>query len=329
MLLSVLLFSRLAPDQAARWQFFPFVLGMVFLGLPHGALDHLAPLFLRHRPLTARYLIAFVLGYVALAAAYLAFWQVWPAGALAVFLLLSWLHWGQGDAYYLEAFGGRKPPPSPAARLLVWAVRGGLPIILPPLVHPRASATVAAGILSWYGGAAGWLPSGQARTAGSVVFGLLVVAYGMRAWRAASRTGGRGFRRDMGEVAGLVIFFWLTPPILAVGVYFCAWHSARHLARLVLLDPADIEPLARGRMGRVMWRTAGQALPMTLGALAMLAGLFVWHGRSGGGIGGLVYLYLSLIAALTFPHFALVLWMDREERRQDLADAVLVGGRGD
>ncbi len=189
MLLSVLLFSRLAPDQAARWQFFPFVLGMVFLGLPHGALDHLAPLFLRHRPLTARYLIAFVLGYVALAAAYLAFWQVWPAGALAVFLLLSWLHWGQGDAYYLEAFGGRKPPPSPAARLLVWAVRGGLPIILPPLVHPRAFATVAAGILSWYGGAAGWLPSGQARTAGSVVFGLLVVAYGMRAWRAASRTG--------------------------------------------------------------------------------------------------------------------------------------------
>jgi len=327
-LAATLLFSRVFPDLSARWQFLPFVLGMVFLGLPHGALDHLAPLFLQRRPLTARYLAVFVLGYLALAAVYLAAWQLWPVGALVVFLLLSWLHWGQGDAYYLEAFA-RQSLPSPSGRLLVWAVRGGLPIILPPLIHPQAFAQVARGILGWYGGSADWLIGGQVRAAGLVVFGLLIIAYGVRAWRTASRTEEGGFRRDTGEVAGLVVFFWLTPPILAVGVYFCVWHSARHLARLALLDPADTEPLAHHRMSRVAWRTAGQALPMTLGALALLAGLFVWRGRSGVGVGGLVYLYLSLIAALTFPHFALVLWMDREERRQHRADAVRVGGRGD
>jgi len=322
-LAATLLFSHFFPSLTARWQFFPFLLGMVFLGLPHGALDHLAPLFIKHKPLTARYLVVFVLGYGALAAAYLAAWQVWPVGALIVFLFMSWLHWGQGDAYYLEKFFGQSVPLTLPARLLVWAVRGGLPIILPPLTHPHVFTQVTGGILGWYGGPAGWVLGEWVRASGMAAFGLLVAAYGVRAWR----TERQGFRRDMGEVAGLTVFFWLTPPILAVGVYFCVWHSARHLARLALLDPADAAPLAGRCLGRVAWRTAVQALPMTLGALALLGGLYLWHGRAN--VGGLVYLYLSLIAALTFPHFALVLWMDREESRQNLAHPVLVGRRGD
>jgi len=66
---------------------------------------------------------------------------------------------------------------------------------------------------------------------------------------------------------------------------------------------------------------------MTLGALGFLAGLFWWPGRTHVGIGSFVFLYLSLIAALTFPHFLLVLWMDREEFGQNSGDAVVVGGR--
>lgn len=325
MLLAVLVLSRLFPAASLRWQFVPFLLGMVFLGLPHGALDHLAPLFLRHRRLTPHYLLRFVLGYVALVAAYLVFWHVLPGAALGVFLLFSWLHWGQGDAYYLETFEGRPTPKSLGERLMVWLVRGGLPIVLPALAFPLVFAQVAGGILGWYGAALALSLNGQWREAGLVGLAALVVVYLWQSRRARPE----GFWRDAGEVGLLLAYFALVPPVLAVGVYFCVWHSARHLARLMLLDDAQTVALSRGEVAKPTLRVAWQALPMTLGALAMLAMLFWWHGRAHVTAGAFVYLYLSLIAALTFPHFLLVLWMDREELIQHHPDAVGVGGRGD
>ena len=324
-LLAVLIFARLFPAVAARWQFAPFLLGLVFLGLPHGALDHLAPLFLRHHRLTARYLLRFVLGYGVLVAAYLGFWRVWPGTALAVFLLLSWLHWGQGDAYFLTAFERCLAPRSVSGRLLVWLVRGGLPILLPILAFPQTFALVAGGILGWYDGSGGGLLDAQSRIAGIAALAVLTAAYLWQSWRAKRE----GFWRDAGEIALLLAYFSLVPPILAVGVYFCVWHSARHLARLMLRDEANVAPLSRGQFGGPLARTTRQAVPMTAGALVLLASLFWGHGHAHVTAGAFVYLYLSLIAALTFPHFLLVLWMDREELIQHDPDAVGIGGRGD
>ena len=319
-LLLTLILARLFPAQCVRWQFVPFLLGMVFLGLPHGALDHLAPLRLLHRRLTLSYLVLFVLGYGALVGVYLVFWRVWPAGALAAFLLLSWLHWGQGDAYFLQVFGGQARPESAAGRLLTWAVRGGLPILLPVLAVPLVFTQVAGGILGWYGPSGGWVLGGTLRVVGLTLFGVMLVTYLGRSWRRDRRA----FGLDACETALLLAYFWLVPPILAVGVYFCVWHSARHVARLTLLDLRPDEPLVR-----CLGRQAIEALPMTLGALALLAGLFVRHGRHSVSAGDFVYLYLSLIAALTFPHFLLVLWMDRQELGKDGRHAVVIGGRGD
>ena len=298
---------------------------MVVLGLPHGALDHLAPLFLLHRRLTPKYLALFVLGYMALVIVYLIFWHTAPLAALAVFLLFSWLHWGQGDAYFLAVFARQPRPRTSAGRFLIWAVRGGLPIVLPPLAHPAAFAQVAGGILGWYGSRAEWALSPLMRETGFAIIGLTLAAYLWQSWKL-SRT---AFWQDAGEVALLLAYFLLVPAILAVGVYFCVWHSARHIARLMLIDPADREALTQGQIGRCVLRSARQALPMTLGALGFLAGLWWWQGKAHVSVGSFVYLYLSLIAALTFPHFLLVLWMDREEFGEHLPHPVIIGGRGD
>ena len=270
---------------------------MIFLGLPHGALDYLVPLWLKHQRLTPRYLLFFILGYAACVAAYLFFWNASPAAALVVFLLFSWLHWGQGDAYFLEVFARRPPARFWPERLNRWLVRGGLPIILPVLAFPRVFGQVTGGILSWYGGRGGWQVESHWRIAGIITLAALTTAYLRQSWLGKKE----GFWQDAGEVGLLLIYFTAVPPILAVGVYFCVWHSARHIARLMLLEEASLLPMAR------------QAAPMTLGALGLLAGLFVWHSHTFISAENFVYLYLSLIAALTFPHFLLVLWMDKEE----------------
>ena len=324
-LFAVGVFALLFPGLALKWQFWPFVLGMVFLGLPHGALDHLAPLFLLHKRLTPTYLTLFVLGYAALVLLYLVFWHVSPLAALVVFLLCSWLHWGQGDAYFLAVFSHQPRPCTASGKFLIWAVRGGLPIILPPLAHPAAFAQVAGGILGWYGGSAGLTLSPIGREIGLAVIGFTIAAYLWQSW-ALSKT---AFRQDAFEIALLLAYFLVVPAILAVGVYFCVWHAARHLARLMLLDDADQVPLTHGQFGRCVLRSALQALPMTVGALGVLAGLWWWQGHAQTTVGGFVFLYLSLIAALTFPHFLLVLWMDREEFSQRLPDPVIIGRRRD
>ena len=313
------------PSLALKWQFWPFILGMVFLGLPHGALDHLAPLFLLRRRLTPAYLTLFVLGYAALVVVYLVFWHLFPLAALAVFLLCSWLHWGQGDAYFLAAFSQQPRPHTTTGKLLIWAVRGGLPIVLPPLAHPTAFAEVAGGILSWYGGHSVSALPPLMREISLGIVGLTLLAYLWQSWTLSKTC----FWQDFGEIALLLAYFLVVPAILAVGIYFCVWHAARHLARLMLLDDADRVPLSRGQFGRCVLRSALQATPMTVGALGFLAGLWWWQGHTQTNVSGFVFLYLSLIAALTFPHFLLVLWMDREEFGQHRPDPVVIGGRGD
>lgn len=304
-----------------RWQFVPFVVGMVFLGLPHGAMDHLVMPFEERRPLTLSYFALFFAGYLALTLAYLAFWRVLPPLALGVFLGLSWLHWGQGDAYALHVFLGRPAPPTRARAGLVWAVRGALPIILPPLAFPHVFQTFTQGMLAWYGlGNQEWTLTPLVRVAGLGVLAVLAACYAWAAWGEYGPGRQRAFWADMGEIALLAVLFVRVPPILAVGVYFCVWHAARHIARLMLLDPVSCSWLAEGKLGSSVVRTAWLCLPLTVAALALLGGLYEVQTYRTTDAGSFVYFYLSLIAALTFPHFLIVIWMDWRLRLAEAAE---------
>ncbi len=293
---------------------------MVFLGLPHGAMDHLVVPWEKRRPLTLSYFALFFAGYLGLTLAYLAFWRVLPPLALGVFLVMSWLHWGQGDAWALHVFLGRPLSATRAGTGLVWAVRGALPILLPPLAFPTYFQSFTRGMLAWYGaGPQQWTLTPLVRSVGLGVLAVSALCYAWAAWREYGPALRGAFWTDMFEVALLAVLFVRVPPILAVGVYFCVWHAARHLARLMLLDPAAQSWLAERRLGRSIARTAALSLPLTLAALALLGGLYAGQPHRAADAGGLVYFYLSLVAALTFPHFLLVLWMDRRLRLSEAA----------
>jgi Brp/Blh family beta-carotene 15,15'-monooxygenase len=298
-----------------QWQFVPFILGMVLLGLPHGAMDHLVVSFEERRSFTLPYFAIFFIGYLGLTLAYLAFWRVLPPLALGVFLVMSWLHWGQGEAWALHTFLGRPAPTSRVRAGLVWAVRGALPILLPPLAFPAYFQSFTRGMLAWYGtGKQEWGLTAPVRDAGLGVLAVLAACYAWAAWREYGQGRRQAFWIDLLEIALLTALFLRVPPILAVGVYFCVWHAARHIARLMLLDPVSQAWLAEGRLGQSILRTAGLSLPLTVAALGLLGGLYAWQPHRATDAGSFVYFYLSLIAALTFPHFLLVLWMDQRSR---------------
>jgi Brp/Blh family beta-carotene 15,15'-monooxygenase len=292
----------------------PLAASLLVFGLPHGAVDHLAPARAAGERPTLRWLLGVGVAYLLLGGAYTALWMVAPAVSAVFFVGLTWFHWGQGDLYALEAFGGFHLGGRPH-RVATILVRGGLPMLVPLLRFPERYRDVIDAWVSLFGGRVGaaWVTAPDVRVALGVGFAALTVGTLLAGWRqVGDGIGADEWRRDAAETGLLWVFFLLVPPLVAIGVYFCVWHSLRHIARLAGVDPAARAAFERrGTVGALL-RTGWDALPLTAVSIAMIAGVALVVGvdtdpRT------LTALYLVFIAVLTLPHVAIVTWMDRTE----------------
>jgi Brp/Blh family beta-carotene 15,15'-monooxygenase len=252
--------------------------------------------------------------YLLLGGAYTALWMIAPAASAVFFVGLTWFHWGQGDLYALEAFGGTHLG-GRLHRTATILVRGGLPMLVPLLRFPERYRDVIDAWVALFGGRveAAWVTASEPRLALGVGFAALTIGTLLAGWRrGGGGTGTEEWRRDAAETGLLWAFFLLVPPLFAIGVYFCVWHSLRHIARLAGVDPASRAAFEeRGTFG-ALFRTGRDALPLTVVSIAMIVGVAVVVGvdtdpRT------LTALYLVFIAVLTLPHVAIVTWMDSAE----------------
>jgi Brp/Blh family beta-carotene 15,15'-monooxygenase len=282
----------LAPGTAATLAW-PIAVAGVVLGVPHGAVDHLVPWWWSQRTAPVRALAAFTLGYAAVAAAALAAFLLVPTPTVALFLVLSAVHFGRGEVAAWAERAGR-PVPRPGAELLPAAATGGTvvgallwadPATTDPLLRAVAPA-LADGVLAVRGpGLAG-------------VAVLVVLAAG---WLLAA-----GRRGDAAEVLLVAAVFAVAPPLAAFGVWFGAWHALRHTGRLLDLAREAGErtggtpgwTAASVRLTRAAWLPSAAAL----GAIGLL-----WALRDVAPLEAQV----SVLLALTFPHAAVVWALDR------------------
>jgi Brp/Blh family beta-carotene 15,15'-monooxygenase len=290
-------------------RYLPFLASLVFFGLPHGAADHLAI----SRLGGSRPLVAVGAAYLLGGAAYLAVWLVAPALGFVSFILLTWYHWGQGDLYVLVAVGGDHLR-GRGQRLAALVVRGGIPMVVPLLGFPAVYQSVAEATVRLFDPSFGpsldvvFLPATRLALGGGLA-ALSLAALALGAVRAGFDS--RGWRIDALETLLLWVYFLVVPPILAVGLYFCLWHSVRHVARLLVVEEGG-SGLEREQLGSALAGFGRDALPNTVGALVVLVGLaFVAPPESG--FLALLGLYLVLLAVLTLPHTAIVTWMDLRE----------------
>jgi Brp/Blh family beta-carotene 15,15'-monooxygenase len=286
-------------------QYLPFAASLVLFGLPHGAVDHLVPARLAGRAADRRSVLGVVLLYLALSGLCLALWFTAPAVAFVLFVLVTVFHWGAGDLHALLFFGpdglggmGR------AARALLVVLRGALPMLVPLLFFPDAYRGVAAAATELFGADAAAL-SGTFSSAFRLAVGAALAAVAVLFLLRAAGELGRERQALLPlalETSLLFVFFAVVPPVLAVGLYFALWHAPRHIARLVLLDPAP----APSRFVR-------DAAPLTGLALVLLAGLYLAVPAGEGNAGSLLAVYLVLISALTVPHAVVVSYMDARQ----------------
>ena len=241
------------------------------LGLPHGAVDHLALGWSEGRrgPARPALLVAYAGGAVLVAAAALTA----PVPAVLVLLVLSAAHFAEGEVAFDELRGG------PGLRLPAAAV-GTAVVALPLLLRPDQVREVVTALDPA-------LPAvlAQVRLPVLVLTGVLVVAglvVGVRA-RAVVPTA------ELVLVVGAAL---VAPALLVFAAWFGAWHAPRHLVRLLDLQPD-------GGAGERARRLALGALAPTAAALAGLGAL----AATGHGLPAAV---LVVLLALTVPHAAVV-----------------------
>lgn len=257
--------------------------GIVLVGFPHGAFDHLVARPLLRPRLGRRWWVPFGLGYLGLAGLVWLAWLAAPALTLAGFLAASVLHFGLGDVE--DGLAPRWVPT--AVSVLTY---GALPVLLPMALHPSEAAPVLAALAEMPVAAmqdaldaAAWL-----LPAWGVAFALVVLA--------AVREN-RGVLERLAMAAGFV----LLPPLLAFGVYFGAGHAVRHVLRLGAWHGGPPRAAAR-------WLALTMA-PAAVVCAAGIAGLALLGQDTAADVLAPMF---RVIAALTLPHMVVTAWLDAE-----------------
>ncbi|MEV4713783.1 Brp/Blh family beta-carotene 15,15'-dioxygenase [Micromonospora sp. NPDC049374] len=293
--------ALLVPGVTAWAGILPLLVGLL-IGLPHGAVDHLLPAWISVRARSLRVTVGLLLAYIVTATATVALFLRTPVPALTGFLILAVLHFGTGDvAYHAERDG--QTPVRPVLAVLAY---GGPPVVLPIALWPGTVDPLLDAVAP--GASAAFAPAGRLIVL-SVVF-LAALVTGLRA--LAARRG-----EDAAALCILVAAFAMVPPPLAFGGYFAAWHSARHVARLLRADPGNRHHLAVGRLGSAIRRFARQAALPTIAAFAGL--LVLVHVSASPTVGPAtagpfqdspLQLVFAVLAGLTVPHAAVVNRLD-------------------
>ncbi|OFE15032.1 hypothetical protein BA895_07825 [Humibacillus sp. DSM 29435] len=300
----VLLFSANAvAPQGLRTITLPIAIVGALAGLPHGAVDHLLPgwLFLdaaetsegQRRRVGARDVVLLLVGYLVSAGVMGILLVLAPAPTLIAFLVVAGGHFGWGEVTAGADRTGTRIGLSPVSvlhALAVGLVTVGLivwsqPDDTDPIVRAM-SPTVADLALS-------------SRSAGLASVVVVVgAATAALLWR---RQGHQAF-----ELVLLALVFATCPPLAAFGVYFGLWHAVRFTGRLV-----DAVRLHDGLVSRVDHGGAAalrhlMRLSVAPTAVALVAvGVII-------SLSGVVTIQaqVAVLLAVTFPHAAVVAWLD-------------------
>ncbi len=238
------------------------LVGMVFPGIPHGAVDNLLDL----DPESKRNIMVFLVRYVSLMVAMFLIWMISPSNGLALFILYSGWHFGESD---LRRLGGFRPFP---------AVISGTSLLVAMLCsHPDElrDYLIAFGI-----------PAGSVTNANLwYLAGIAFLVFLINGFRLSGID-----RWKFSWLALTLAAGCLTPLLVAFGIYFVFIHSRTGWKDIRKgLDLTDRQ---------LIWR----ALPFTVGGLLFLGGsvfLLKGAGRLDTAHMAVFFIALSCISA---PH---------------------------
>lgn len=249
------------------------LLAVVFIGLPHGAMDgalaiHLG--WMKH-PTQA---ILFLLAYVGLAAMVVGLWFLSPNLAFLIFLAISMFHFGRGDIV----------PRTKDHQLSEVLMRGGLVLAGISLFHYSEVDVIFQSLIG---------PNTEfvwmfLQAIG--VLTLILIPVTILSKSANER------RSAIVEVAGLLVLFSIAPPLLGFAIYFCCIHSVRHFSHMGTLLKSTLQ----------QFQITRTTVVFSLMTWAVMLLIVADQSSSIGLEPALLQVIFIGLAALTVPHMILV-----------------------
>ena len=249
------------------------LLGVVFIGLPHGAMDGALAVHFgwMGRPTRA---VAFLLAYVGLAGLVVLSWAIAPVLSFIVFLAISTFHFGRGDA--TSSVVGRGAVESIA--------RGSVVIGGISQFHRTEANDIFLTIVG-------------ADTTGVWLFLDVLVVFGVACIVETLLFKQQHERTAFGlEIGALSLLFIAVPPLVGFAVYFCFVHSFRHFSSMRTVLQSTVSSL------RITQTTVVFSLLTWAFGLVVL----VQQSASIGVEPALLRVVFIGLAALTVPHMLLV-----------------------
>ena len=288
-ILASLFFSGFLGQGSMGWQVIIAVVALA-IGIPHGALDHLVTLP-KAQP---KKMALFIVVYVAVAiVAVIGILKFNTVGFILV-LFMSAIHFGIGDAAFINEIDKRTDAASKLNRLFYIPAAGFTPVFI-PLVNSastEALASVNPALINWHKGFDSEIL--LAITAFTILaIGVMVI--------------GKRYREALDLIA-LLLLAHLAPPLIAFAVYFGCWHAMRHTARLTLSLPRSIENLTQGMLRKSFSNAVIPGLPALIGTF-IVAALLALSGRDF--TDEFFWMALVVVWALTVPHMAVTAKLDR------------------
>lgn len=256
---------------------------VVIIGLPHGAFDGAIA---RHLGYGREWcgLISFIASYLGLAGFVVAFWIWFPGLALALFLLLSAVHFGCGDATASTGL----------ARTVQIAAHGGVAVFGICLFHLSEVK-----------------PLFSVLTGGDITLAVIIteffplfivpiaVLYLILAFRNTL------LRPRLVELAVLCLLISAVPPLVGFAIYFCVLHTGRHMQHI----------WTRVQSSTTLRQVIMQAGIFTVASWIVGAVFVLWL-DSGNISQDLLQVIFIGLAALTVPHVILVDGLFRRNGRK-------------
>ena len=249
------------------------LLSIVFIGLPHGAMDGALAIHLgwMNRPIKAA---IFLLAYIGLATIVVGMWLVVPTIGFLVFLTISLFHFGRGDIV----------PRAKNHQLAEVLMRGGLVLAGISLFH-RSDVDSIFKVLIGSDTAIVWVFLQMIGALTIVLIPLVVLSKPLQDRTSLCI-----------EVIALLALFAIVPPLLGFAIYFCGIHSVRHFKHMEKILKSTLQQFQVQRS------------TVIFSLITWAVGLLVVANQSSS-IGlepALLQVIFIGLAALTVPHMILV-----------------------
>ena len=268
--ISYLILDKWNNQLAAYFNYTVLIIGLLYIGIPHGALDHLltknknASLFL------------FIFKYVSIIVLYFIFWQFYPLLALFVFVVYSAFHFGESElietSKKLDSFGVHAKAFLMGTSILFFII----------FSHPQESF----GIVSHLS----YFPFSIFSNLNYSFIAKMVASFSFIYILT------QAVLSDRWSYLGLLFLLLLglkVPLILAFGIYFVFQHSSNAWQHLKLgLNMSSFQ----------MYKKSST---YTLGALLIFLGI-IFYGNDLESIEGLWAYFFIFIACISFSHFFLM-----------------------